>query len=525
MANLYTVLSNRFLKAPDRIALDTGEQTWTFHQLHTLTGKIANWLTSLRLPQGSRLAAQVEKSPEALALYLATLRAGLTYVPLNTAYRVAEIEYFLQNASPAVFVCDPANEQSHQVVAQACGVGTVVTLGEQANGSLMDLISDCNSQFVDVATQDDDLAAILYTSGTTGRSKGAMLTHHNLISNARTLHEYWGWRQDDVLLHMLPIFHIHGLFVACHGALYAGARMIWLSKLDVDAALQRLPECTLMMGVPTYYVRLLADARFTADIVPKMRLFISGSAPLLLETFESFQRRTGHVILERYGMSETGMLTSNPYEAAQGVRLGGTVGKPLPGVGVRVVDDSGALCGAGQVGHIQVCGPNVFAGYWQMPEKTREEFAGEGWFKTGDMGRWGGKMLDGQTIPDSYLSIVGRSKDLIISGGYNVYPKEIELILDTMPGVQESAVIGVPHPDFGEAVIAVVVAKAEAADGSLGAAGSGPILDEAKMIAHLKTMLANYKVPKRICQVADLPRNAMGKVQKNILRDRFSVNA
>lgn len=517
MANLYTVLSQRFLKTPDRVALDTGEQKWTFQDLHELTGRMANWLAGLGLPRGARLAAQVEKSPEALALYLATLRAGLTYVPLNTAYREAEIEYFLQNAGPAVFVCDPANQQTHLTVAQGSGVGNVVTLGDQGTGSLMDLIGDCGVHFVDVATDDSDLAAILYTSGTTGRSKGAMLSHQNLISNAQTLHEHWGWRQDDVLLHMLPIFHIHGLFVACHGALHAGACMIWLPKLDIEAALRWLPECTLMMGVPTYYVRLLAETRFNRDIIPKMRLFVSGSAPLLLETFESFQRRTSHVILERYGMSETGMLTSNPYDAAQGPRLGGTVGVPLPGVGVRVVDDSGKICEAGQVGHIEVRGPNVFAGYWQMPEKTREEFTRDGWFKTGDMGRWGGQAPDGQTIPHGYLSIVGRSKDLIISGGYNVYPKEIELIIDTMPGVQESAVVGVPHPDFGESVIAVVVPE--------GPAGSAAVLDEAQMIAHLKTLLANYKVPKRICQVAELPRNAMGKVQKNILRDRFSVSA
>lgn len=511
MANLYSVLSKRFLEQPGHIALDTGDQCWTYQQLHTLTGQIASWLAAMGLPRGSRLAAQVEKSPEALALYLATLRAGMTYVPLNTAYRPAEIEYFLENSAPAVFVCDPASFAALDPLARNKGVFQVVTLDAAGAGSLMDESGKHSADFVDVATEDSDLAAILYTSGTTGRSKGAMLSHRNLIANAETLNVYWGWTSDDVLLHMLPIFHIHGLFVACHGALLAGARMVWLPKLDVDQALQWLPECTLMMGVPTYYVRLLADRRFNESIIPKMRLFVSGSAPLLLETFESFQRQTGHTILERYGMSETGMLTSNPYLSAEGDRIGGTVGKALPGVQVRVVGDDGQVCGVHAVGHIQVTGPNVFAGYWQMPDKTREEFTDDGWFRTGDMGRWGGETSEGQPIPDDYLSIVGRSKDLIISGGYNVYPKEIELVIDAMQGVLESAVIGVPHPDFGEAVMAVVVAR------------EGHELDDVAMIADLKTRLANYKIPKRICQVPELPRNAMGKVQKNILRERFAT--
>lgn len=511
MANLYSVLSKQFLQSPQSVALDTGVQQWTYQQLHDLTGQIAVWLTSLGLPRGSRLAAQVEKSPESLALYLATLRAGLTYVPLNTAYRAAEIDYFLENAAPDVFVCDPAFLGALEDVTRDKQVRHVMTLDAQGSGSLMDAIRACHSDFVDVATDDNDLAAILYTSGTTGRSKGAMLSHRNLIANAQTLDHCWGWSRDDVLLHMLPIFHIHGLFVACHGALMAGARMIWLPRLDVDQALRWLPECTMMMGVPTYYVRLLADERFGPSTIPNMRLFVSGSAPLLLETFQSFRCRTGHTILERYGMSETGMLTSNPYLPSEGNRIGGTVGKPLPGVQVRVVDDQGHACPPDAVGHIQVSGPNVFAGYWQMPEKTLEEFTTDGWFKTGDMGRWGGRTLGGESIPEDYLSIVGRSKDLIISGGYNVYPKEIELVIDVMDGVLESAVIGVSHPDFGEAVVAVVVAR------------EGSVLDEPAMIADLKEKLANYKIPKRICQVPELPRNAMGKVQKNILRERFAT--
>jgi len=511
MANLYTIMSQRFLEGADRVVMQTENGDWTYAQLHALTGRMANWLSSLGLAKGARLAAQVEKSPQALALYLATLRAGLTYVPLNTAYRAAEIDYFLDNAQPSVFVCDPVNLPTHQEIASQRGVAHLMTLDADGAGSLTEAVEQMPAEFEDVQTQDQDLAAILYTSGTTGRSKGAMLTHSNLISNAQTLHSYWGWSKDDVLLHMLPIFHIHGLFVACHGVLYAAAKMVWLPKLDVAKALLWLPKCTMMMGVPTYYVRLLADPNFGPEIVSNMRLFVSGSAPLLNETFESFKQRTGHTILERYGMSETGMITSNPYDPAQGQRIGGTVGRPLPGVQVRVVDEEGKLCPTGEIGHIQVKGPNVFAGYWQMPEKTLEEFTSDGWFRTGDMGRWGGQTVPGDEIPADYLSIVGRSKDLIISGGYNVYPKEIELILDLMPGVEESAVIGVPHPDFGEAVVAVVVPKPSA------------VLDADAMTAQLKQQLANYKVPKRICQVPELPRNAMGKVQKNVLRERFSA--
>ena len=513
MSNLYTVLSRQFLAAPERVAVQTKDRQWTYEALHDSVGQLANWLNSLGLPRGARVAAQVEKSPQALFLYLATVRAGLTYLPLNTAYRLSEIEYFLDNAKPAVVVCDPANLDWMAHVAQASGVAHVMTLDEQGHGSLMQAAHNQLSTFEDVVVRDDDLAAILYTSGTTGRSKGAMLTHRNLISNAQTLHQYWGWSNQDVLLHMLPIFHIHGLFVACHGALHAGARMMWLPKLDVDAAIELLPECTMMMGVPTYYVRLLADERFTRDVARNVRLFVSGSAPLLLETFESFEARVGQPILERYGMSETGMLTSNPYDLSQGPRIGSTVGKPLPGVGVRVVDDDGQVCGEDQIGHIQVKGPNVFAGYWEMPEKTREEFTPDGWFKTGDMGRWGGVTPQGRKVPADYLSIVGRSKDLIISGGYNVYPKEIESVIDDMPGVVESAVIGVAHPDFGEAVVAVLVAEQHVK------------IDVKAMQSELKQRLANYKVPKQIHVVDELPRNTMGKVQKNVLRERFSGSA
>jgi len=507
--NLYAVLAQGFNKNADQVAIETPDLLYTWDDIEQASACLATLLASLKLPKGARVAVQVEKSPEALLLYLATLRAGLVYLPLNTAYREAEIAYFLGDAEPAVVVCASANEAWVKRLAKKAGTRHVYTLNENRSGTLLaaaaKLRQNRRQTFRTVARKADDLAAILYTSGTTGRSKGAMLTHGNLASNAKTLHRYWGWRKDDVLLHMLPIFHVHGLFVASHGALLAGARMVWLPKLDVDAALACLPRCTVMMGVPTYYVRLLADSRFDRACCANMRLFISGSAPLLTETFESFQQRTGHTILERYGMSETIMLTSNPYAARQGERLGGTVGVPLPGVKVRVVDDAGQVLGPDAIGQIQVKGPNIFKGYWRMPEKTREEFTQDGWFRTGDVGRWGGTSA-GRAVPDAYLSIVGRSKDLIISGGYNVYPKEIESVIDDLPGVDESAVVGVPHPDFGEAVVAAVVPRA------------GAKLDAGAIIAALKTQIANFKVPKRVFIVAQLPRNAMGKVQKNVLR-------
>ncbi|MDH0092202.1 malonyl-CoA synthase [Achromobacter mucicolens] len=509
-ANLYAVLQGGFPKDRSKVALETPDLQYTWDDIERATACLANLLQSLKLPDGARVAVQVEKSPEALLLYLATLRAGLVYLPLNTAYRESEIEYFLGNAEPSVVVCASKNLDWVKRAADKAGCPHVFTLDEDRTGTLLEAAGSLPQTFKTVQRKPDDLAAILYTSGTTGRSKGAMLSHGNLAANARTLHEYWGWREDDVLLHMLPIFHVHGLFVASHGALLAGARMIWLPKLDADQALHYLPQSTVMMGVPTYYVRLLADPRFNRDVCANMRLFISGSAPLLAETFSDFKERSGHPILERYGMSETVMLTSNPYDPALGERLAGTVGRALPGVQVRVVDDAGKPLAAGEIGNVQVRGPNVFSGYWRMPEKTREEFTEDGWFKTGDVGRWGGESA-GRAAPDDYLSIVGRSKDLIISGGYNVYPKEIETLIDDMPGVAESAVIGVPHPDFGEAVVAVVVPK------------DGASLDASAMQAELKSRIANFKVPKRVHIIDQLPRNTMGKVQKNVLRDTYKA--
>ncbi|WP_132978768.1 malonyl-CoA synthase [Pigmentiphaga sp. D-2] len=508
--NLYSLLASGFPADRDTVCIEApGAGDYTWREVETQTARMANLLRSLDLPEGARVAVHVEKSPEALLLYLATLRAGYVYLPLNTAYQEAEIDYFLGDAEPSVVVCASKNREWVDRCAQRAGTRHVYTLDDDRTGTLLAAAAQAAPEHAVAVRAADDLAAILYTSGTTGRSKGAMLTHGNLASNARVLHEYWGWRADDVLLHMLPIFHVHGLFVAAHGALLAGAKMIWLPKLDVPAALRLLPRCTVMMGVPTYYVRLLAEPAFGRDTCRNMRLFVSGSAPLLMETFNAFRERTGHTILERYGMSETVMLVSNPYDPAQGERLGGTVGKPLPGVSARVVDDAGVPCPPGEIGNIQVKGPNVFKGYWRMPEKTREEFTQDGWFKTGDVGRWGGES-GGARVPDDYLSIVGRSKDLIISGGFNVYPKEIESFLDDMPGVEESAVIGVPHPDFGEAVVAVVVPK------------PGASLDEAAMIAELKARIANFKVPKRVYVVPELPRNTMGKVQKNVLRQAYS---
>jgi malonyl-CoA/methylmalonyl-CoA synthetase len=500
--NLYCAFRRAFPQDLSRCAIETEDgRYWSFDDLERASAKVANLLIESGAEPLSRVAVQVEKSVESLILYLATLRAGLIYLPLNTAYRESEIDYFLGNATPSVVVCAPANFAWLSKIAFRHGVARVFTLSSDGRGSMIERASGYSDQFQTRQVQADQLAAILYTSGTTGRSKGAMLSHGNLLSNARTLHQAWGWQHDDVLLHALPLFHVHGLFVAAHGALLAGAKMIFLSRFDAEQVVQLLPRSTVFMGVPTYYVRLLASASFDRNSCRNMRLFVSGSAPLLEETFIVFEERTGHTILERYGMSETVMLVSNPLS---GERRRGTVGHALAGVEVRVVDDEQKLLGAGEIGHIQVKGPNVFKGYWQMPDKTAEEFTPDGFFKTGDMGRWS---ADGKT---PYLSIVGRSKDLIITGGYNVYPKEIEAIIDELPGVEESAVIGVSHPDFGEAVTAVVVAR------------PGAALEEKALLAVLKERIANFKVPKRIYVVTELPRNTMGKVQKNLLRERFA---
>jgi malonyl-CoA/methylmalonyl-CoA synthetase len=399
-------------------------------------------------------------------------------------------------------VCSSANASWVAPIASAAGTRHVFTLDDDRSGTLLEEAARCSDRHAIAAKQEDDLAAILYTSGTTGRSKGAMLTHRNLSSNAEVLKDYWGWRGDDVLIHALPIFHVHGLFVAIHGALISGSRMIWLNRFDPARVVARLPEATVFMGVPTLYVRMLAEPGLTKKACRRMRVFISGSAPLLIDTFDAWRERTGHTILERYGMSETAMLTSNPYSPVQGPRRGGTVGFPLPGVQLRVRDDAGAPCPTDEIGHIEVEGPNVFAGYWRMPEKTREEFTADGYFKTGDVGK-----IDGL----GYVTIVGRSKDLIISGGYNVYPAEIEGFINELAGVAESAIVGVPHADFGEVGVAIVTARAGAA------------IDGEAIIAELKEKLANFKIPKRCFVVDELPRNAMGKVQKALLREQHKA--
>ena len=497
--NLFAALRAAFPADLDAVAVETDQGLhYSWRDLDRASAMVANLFASLQLPAGSRIAVQVEKSVEAMVLYLATLRAGYVFLPLNTAYQKAEIEYFVGNAEPAVVVCTPSNFSWVSRIAFTAGTKHVFTLGEDRSGTLLERAVHCSDVHTPAVKQAGDLAAILYTSGTTGRSKGAMLTHGNLLSNAQVLKDYWGWKDGDVLIHALPIFHVHGLFVAIHGALLNGSKMIWLGKFDPKVVIRNLPRATVFMGVPTLYVRMLAEQSLTKEAAKNMRLFISGSAPLLIETFNDWKARTGHTILERYGMSETIMLTSNPYRP-EGGRRGGTVGFPLPGVGVRVRDDKGHEVPAGEIGGIQVKGPNVFKGYWQMPEKTKEEFTADGWFRTGDVGK-----ID----KDGYVTIVGRSKDLIISGGYNVYPAEIEGYINEMPGVAESAVVGVPHPDFGEVGVAVVIPK------------PGAQVDGDKVVATLKSQLANFKIPKRCFVVDALPRNTMGKVQKNLLREQ-----
>lgn len=499
--NLYEILRTGFPADPEApcLLLPYGGEI-SYAAMERETARIANLLVSLGVQPGDRVAVQVKKSPQALFLYLACLRCGAVYLPLNDAYQRHELEYFLGDATPRLFVCQPQMRPLADKLAEEAGVKHVLELDEDGGGSLIQQAARQPDTCATLFRSKGDLAAIVYTSGTTGRSKGAMLTHGNLASNARVLHSYWRFRPGDVLLHMLPIYHVHGLFVAIHCALLNGSPMLFEPRFDAERALELLPKATVFMGVPTYYVRLLAERDFGKRLCAHMRLFISGSAPLLPETFSEFRERTGQAILERYGMTEGGMFTSNPYDSE---RRGGTVGFPLPGTELRVVDDAGHPVKCGEVGNIQVYGENVFVGYWQMPDRTREEFTPDGFFKTGDMGQWDG---------DGYLSIIGRSKDLIISGGLNVYPREIEEIIDEIPGVLESAVIGLAHPDFGEAVTAVVVRRKNE---------DGAVLSEAGIIGALRGALAAFKIPKQVFFIDDLPRNAMGKVQKNVLRQKY----
>jgi malonyl-CoA/methylmalonyl-CoA synthetase len=496
--NMYRQIERVCNAMPEKLALDTdaGER-FTYRDIERESARYANVLCKAGLKPGDRVAVQVDKSPQSLFLYLACLRAGLVYLPLNVAYQRSELDYFLRDGQPGLVVARPQAEMLMKELLAATNCAPVLTLDESGAGSLATGARTAGDSFETVDTGADDLAVIIYTSGTTGRSKGAMLTHRNLVSNAAALISIWGFGERDVLLHALPMFHVHGLFVANHCALASGATLLWHRRFEASAVIAALDRATVMMGVPTFYVRLLAEPGFGRACCANLRLFISGSAPLLAETHREFESRTGHRILERYGMSEAGMITSNPLD---GERRAGTVGFPLPGVSLRIADDADRPLPQGQVGAIQIRGDSVFRGYWQMPDKTREEFTADGWFRTGDVG-----VIDA----DGYLAIVGRARDLIISGGYNVYPKEIELALDELPGVAESAVVGIAHPDFGEAVAAVVVPR------------PGVALDGGQLIEALKSRLANYKVPKRVVVVDELPRNAMGKVQKNLLCDRF----
>ena len=467
---------------------------WSYADTLTLSARMANVLVANQVQPGDRVAVQVDKSPEAIALYFACMRSGAVMLPLNTAYTATELAYFIGDAEPTAVIVD--GKRAAEITAIAGGA-TVLTLDADGQGSLKEQATKQPGSFETVPCAADDLAAILYTSGTTGRSKGAMLSHANLLSNAQVLQQYWQFTADDVLLHALPIFHTHGLFVATNITLVAGSAMIFLPKFDVVEAISLLPKATALMGVPTFYTRLLSQPTFTRELASGLRLFISGSAPLLAETHIEFEQRTGQRILERYGMTETNMNTSNPHD---GERRAGTVGFPLPGVDLKICDPStGEALAQGEIGVIEVRGPNVFKGYWRMPEKTAEELRADGFFITGDLG---------QIDSDGYVHIVGRGKDLIITGGFNVYPKEVETVIDAIDGVLESAVIGLPHPDFGEGVVAVVVPQ------------PGAQLEEPQVIQALNEQLAKFKQPKRVLIIDELPRNTMGKVQKNILREQ-----
>ena len=479
--------------------IDGSGNSFSFEAFWQLTGQIANLLVSLGVSKGDRVAIQVEKSVKALALFQASTRAGAVILPLNTAYTASELDYFIGDATPAIVVCDGNSFDPISEIAEKHVCKSVLTLNGDETGSLADQAASMSAEFENAVMEWEDLAAILYTSGTTGRSKGAMLTHANLASNALTLAKLWQFTEKDVLLHALPIYHTHGLFVATNTVMLSGGSMIFLPKFDAHQIIENMPRATSLMGVPTFYTRLLKHDGFTSELTKHMRLFVSGSAPLLAETHAEFFDKTGHRILERYGMTETNMNTSNPFD---GERKGGTVGLPLEDTDLKITNpETGETLPDGEIGMIEVRGPNVFKGYWNMPEKTAEELREDGFFITGDMG-----VID----EDGYVSIVGRGKDLIITGGFNVYPKEIEAEIDDIPGVLESAVIGVPHADFGEGVTAIVVPD-----------GVKPMPSAADILAALDGKLAKFKLPKQIIELPELPRNTMGKVQKNVLRDTY----
>ncbi len=494
-SSLYALFQSCFPPAEDAVFLEHERGLLKYADLDVRTGKIVHLLQNLGVSKGDRVMVMVDKSPEAIELYLACLRAGTVYVPLNTAYTADEISYYVKDAEPELFVCTPRSLQSSSSFSR--DVPHVLTLDEAGKGSFTDLLDDATVSGDISYCAKDDLACILYTSGTTGRSKGAMLSHENLASNVRALHAWLHWQDNDVLLHALPIFHVHGLFVALHCALLGGSRVIYLNKFDLDLVKQSLPRSTVMTGVPTYYVRLLSDPEFNRELCSSIRLFSSASAPLSTEIFDELEKRTGHRILERYGMTESLVTTSNP---CHGLRIAGTVGFPLPGIKARIMDDLGNELPAGEAGILEFTGPNVFQGYWRMPEKTEEEFSNDGYFISGDIAT-----MDA----DGRISIVGRAKDLVVSGGYNVYPKEVELVIDAISGVKESAVIGIPHPELGEAVTAVIVKQAY-----------DLTVDDILTVIRLK--LARFKQPRQVIFLEDLPRNAMGKVRKTELRDKYN---
>jgi len=501
-ANLYALLRSHFPKTPEAVFLEVpGGPVLNYSAADEQSACMAATLRSMGLKPGDRVMVQVEKSPQAVLLYLACLRVGAIYIPLNTAYTAAELDYFLGDAEPALLICQSVAEPVLRPMAIQHGVGHALCLESDGTGSWMDAVKDATPDHDLAECVQDDIAAILYTSGTTGRSKGAMLSHHNLASNALSLHKLWGFVAGDVLLHALPIYHVHGLFVALHCAMLNGSKVWFLPRFELNTVMALLPKSTVMMGVPTFYVRLLDEPMFNRDVCENVRLFIAGSAPLLSETFDAFNARTGHQILERYGMTETGMITSNPYAPENGDREAGTVGYPLPEIIVRVCGDDGDELPRGEIGVLEIKGPNVFKGYWRNPEKTAGDFREDGFFITGDMSKMD---VDGR------ITIVGRAKDLIISGGFNVYPKEVEGEIDGIDGVAESAVIGIPHSDFGEGVVAVVAIEPDTS------------LTPQDVITHLTDRLAKFKQPKRVFLVPELPRNTMGKVQKKALREQYA---
>jgi malonyl-CoA/methylmalonyl-CoA synthetase len=490
MTNVYNLFSSGAKQGTSFIQDVQGNTRYSYDQFDALTSQYANLLRSSGVKAGDRVMVQVEKSSESLLFYFACLRFGCIYLPLNTAYKVDELAYFVNDAEPTLILCDPKSEALFRQLSNA----NIYTLDNEGN-----INADLDYQAFDTANRlSDDVAVIIYTSGTTGRPKGAMISHGNIESNSKVLSASWGWQCNDVMLHALPIYHVHGLFVGSNLPVMNGSPIIFLSRFDAAAIVELLPTSTVYMGVPTNYTRLLAQPELGRESCKNMRLFISGSAPLLTHTFNDFSERTGHTIIERYGMSETGMNTSNPLN---GNRKGGTVGPPLAGIICRIVDDEGIPVAKNDTGHLELKGPNVFTGYWRMPEKTAAEFSPDGFFKTGDLA---------SEDEDGYISIVGRNKDLIISGGLNVYPKEIETLLDNFDGVAESAVIGLPDPDFGEAVSAIIVT-----DGTKN-------LQPTDITAYVKEKVANFKVTKHVFFVDELPRNAMGKVQKNKLREMFT---